>query len=835
MSTDSQEQENLEKKDREQSSNENTKSSGEIYDSSKIVVLDFPHSVRKLPGMYIGDPNEGGLEHLVKEILDNSVDEYFAGYANNIKISILEDNTVEIEDNGRGMPVDIITYTDRYGNTLERSGVETIFTVLHAGAKSSGDGQGYKISGGLHGVGASVVNALSEYLEVYVYRDYEYYMKFEKGMVTIPLKKREKTNKRGTLIRFQADKNIFKSKLNDDTLLNRIEEIAYLNSGLKIDFHSQALKLDKSFYFESGLLEFINQMIGGQKTLIEPLYTSMKEDDFEAYIIFTWCPYYNGEKYALFTNNIPQPDGGYHLTGLKFGVYNTIKKYIIDNSKKDYINNFLKKKIDIIGEDTRSGIYCICSVRCANPSFASQTKTKLSSPFVKPKVEKLISDSLGNLLEKNPNIAKKIIEEIFANTMARHVAKEERKKILASIEEVDSFSIPGKLAECDRRTPVKERELIIVEGDSAGGTVKQARDRKTQAVLSMFGKIPNVMKMNTLSIMKNEILGTIAKVIGLKPIKKKELAKDDGDMKDDNVDVVSKYESHLRYYKIILMVDADVDGGHIRTLLLTFFYECAPELLKNGHIYICRPPLYGIRTGGKLTYIRDESAFKNFIANRLYKDYEFSTSKGKITLEDMKNIINFSENYKKDLQQIWRGDIDLSALSYFIFLQNRKVFNLLEMFHEEFDHMQLEKKINNEGLEYYLVIERTIYGTNQFIIDNWNLSIPEEVIQLFPLEISTKNKESIILKNPLNLFKYIDNIVNKIDAQRYKGLGEMTSQQLYDSTISMKIRNLIQVEFNDCSETTRIINDLMTTEGVDARKHLIMEGMLSARSNSKGI
>lgn len=807
---------NKQEVEKTETSNKNTRTQDETYDSSKIVVLDFPHSVRKLPGMYIGDPNEGGLEHLVKEILDNSVDEYFAGYANHIKINILSENTVEIEDNGRGMPVDVITYTDKYGNKLERSGIETIFTVLHAGAKSSGDGKGYKISGGLHGVGASVVNALSEYLEVYVYRDYEYYMKFEKGLVTIPLEKRGKTDKRGTFIRFQADTTIFKGKMNDHTLLNRIEEIAYLNSGLRIDFHSQALKLDKSFYFENGLMDFIQQMIGTQKTLIDPLYSALKEDNFEAYIVFTWCPEYEGERYALFTNNIPQPDGGYHLTGIKFGVFSTIKKYIDANTNKDYISSFLKKKIEIIGEDTRNGIHCICSVRCENPTFASQTKTKLSSPFVKPKVEKLISDSLGDFIEKNPTIAKKIVEEIFAHATARSVAREEKKKVLAKIDEVDSFSIPGKLAECDRRTPPEERELIIVEGDSAGGTVKQARDRKTQAVLSLFGKISNVMRMNTLRILNTETLMTIMAVLGI-------------NINEDE----ETYKSKLRYHKVIIMVDADVDGGHIRTLLLTFFYKCAPFLLKNGHIYICRPPLYGVRTGGKLTYIRDENTFKDFVTTRLYEDYTFKSPAGELDFQTIRDIVNFGESYKKDLQQIWRGDIDLNALSYFVFLKNcaahLPTHELGKLFKEEFNHMILEERLHDNGEKYYLVIEQTIYGTNQYVIDNWNLTIPDKILDIFPLEVTSKNKHMRLLKNPLNLFEYVDHIISKIDVQRYKGLGEMTTQQLYESTISMDVRVLIQVQFEDCLESTRIINDLMTIEGVDSRKRLIVEGMHSSK------
>ena len=791
------------------------------YTAKNIIVSKFPECVQQSPGMYIGDTNEGGKEHMIDEIVFNAADEYLAGFAKVITIVLRKDDFIEVEDDGRGMPPDVIEYEDDFGNKIQRSGIETIFTVLHAGAKSTGANNGYKVSGGLHGVGASVVNALSEELEVRVYKNHEYTMKFMNGITVEPLKKLGATKKRGTFVRFKPSTKIFtQPSINETLILKKVEELAFLNSGITINFTSEKNQIHHMFHFPNGLLDFIIKILNKKKTVVEPIFFSSREETFECEVAMAWCAEYEDEECFAFTNNIPQPDLGYHVTGFRFGVMRSINDYISKNKTRDYIKAFFTKHkdIEITSEDVRGAMKYIISVKCQKPMFSSQTKTKLVSPFVRTKVEKLVDEELRNYLEKNPEIAKKIISKIFVNALARNIAKKERAKDF-EMNDVDSFSIPGKLTDCDKRIPPKDRELMIVEGDSAAGTAKEAKSPH-QAILCMKGKPNNAIKMDKLKVLGTEGLMMIVSVLGI-------------NFNDFEEDSGVNYLEKLRYHKIIIMADADVDGSHIRALMLAFFYKYLPTLIENGHVYIALPPLYGVKLNQQITYIRDEETFKTFLAGKFYDDYEFESldyklgEKKILNREDINNLILLCNDYKVRIEQIWKGDLPLEILSLFMFLLVQKL---------SFEDIQkkIQENYSNYNLldhtDYYILQEKTVYGINNYHVNKILPDINSVLLKIFPLKITPKKTFTKvgpqIFENPLYLLTYINNIIKKIDIQRFKGLGEMNADQLKETSVDPTTRQIIQISLDHKDAYTReVVYDLMTLEGVGVRKDMILNAL----------
>ncbi len=544
----------------------------EKYDVEAIQVLEGLEAVRKNPAMYIGSTDERGLHHLVYEIVDNSIDEALAGFCDHIKVIINKDGSVTIEDNGRGIPVSI---HEKYG----KSGVELVMTTLHAGGKF--DKKVYKVSGGLHGVGVSVVNALSRWLEVRVRREgKEFYQRYERGKAVTPLKVVGKSETTGTTITFLPDDEIFETTEFDyDTISARLKELAFLNAGIKIELIDHRSGKMDVFKFDGGLVEFVKHINRNKKPLHDnPIYIKSKRDDVEVEIALQYTDGF-AENIFTFVNNINTHEGGTHLSGFK----GALTRVINDYGKRNKL--FEKEDFSLSGEDVREGLTAVISCKVPNPQFEGQTKTKLGNSEVKGIVEKITYEKLSEFFEEHPDIAKKIIEKAILANRAREAARRARE-ITRRKSLLESSSLPGKLADCISKDPSKS-ELFIVEGDSAGGSAKQARDKNFQAILPLRGKILNVEKARMDKMLKNEEILALISAIGTGI--------------GDDFDI-----SNARYHRIILMTDADVDGAHIRILLLTFFFRYMRELIEEGYLYIAQPPLYKLSKGKKVEYAYSE-------------------------------------------------------------------------------------------------------------------------------------------------------------------------------------------------------------------------------------
>jgi len=544
----------------------------EKYDVEAIQVLEGLEAVRKNPAMYIGSTDERGLHHLVYEIVDNSIDEALAGYCDHIKVIINKDGSVTVEDNGRGIPVSI---HEKYG----KSGVELVMTTLHAGGKF--DKKVYKVSGGLHGVGVSVVNALSRWLEVRVRREgKEFYQRYERGKAVTPLKVVGKSGTTGTTITFLPDDEIFETiEFDYDTISARLKELAFLNAGIKIELIDHRSGKMDVFKFDGGLVEFVKHINRNKKPLHDnPIYIKSKRDDVEVEIALQYTDGF-AENIFTFVNNINTHEGGTHLSGFK----GALTRVINDYGKRNKL--FEKEDFSLSGEDVREGLTAVISCKVPNPQFEGQTKTKLGNSEVKGIVEKITYEKLSEFFEEHPDIAKKIIEKAILANRAREAARRARE-ITRRKSLLESSSLPGKLADCISKDPSKS-ELFIVEGDSAGGSAKQARDKNFQAILPLRGKILNVEKARMDKMLKNEEILALISAIGTGI--------------GDDFDI-----SNARYHRIILMTDADVDGAHIRILLLTFFFRYMRELIEEGYLYIAQPPLYKLSKGKKVEYAYSE-------------------------------------------------------------------------------------------------------------------------------------------------------------------------------------------------------------------------------------
>jgi len=547
------------------------------YDARKIQILKGIEAVRRRPSMYIGDTDVRGLHHLVFEVVDNSIDEAMVGYCDKIKIVMHKDGSVSVTDNGRGIPVDIHPQQ-------KRPAVEVVLTTLHAGGKF--DRKTYTISGGLHGVGVSVVNALSEWLEVEVRREGKvYWQRFEKGEVKSPLKKIGEAKKTGTKIRFLPDSEIFKkTKFSFDILANRLRELAFLNKGLYISLLDEETSKQSEFRYKGGIVEFVKFLDANKSPLHKPIYFAGKTNGIEIEVALQYTDSYT-ENIFSFANNIDTKEGGTHLIGFKSALTRSINEY----GRK---NNLIKNEVPS-GDDIREGITCVLSVKIPNPQFEGQTKTKLGNSEVKGLVESFIGEKLSAYLEENPTTAGKIISKVLVATRSRVAAKKARE-LTRRKSLLESDSLPGKLADCSITNP-ELAEIFIVEGDSAGGSAKQGRDRTFQAILPLRGKILNVEKARLDKILSNTGIRTIVSALGTG------IGSDDFDA------------NRVRYHRIIIMTDADVDGSHIRTLLLTFFYRYAKELIERGYIYIAQPPLYRIKKDKEIRYAFDDSELKKIV------------------------------------------------------------------------------------------------------------------------------------------------------------------------------------------------------------------------------
>ncbi len=565
----------------------------EVYDAKEIHILKGLEAVRRRPAMYIGDIGVRGLHHLLNEVIDNSVDEALAGFATTIDVTLHKNHSVSVEDNGRGIPVDIHP-------TEKKPGLEVVMTMLHTGAKF--EGKIYRIAGGLHGVGVSVVNALSEYLEAYVYREGKiYYQRYERGETKTPLLIKGKTQKQGTRITFQPDRKIFKKiELDYDMVAMRLRELAYLVPTLKISLRDERSGKEDLFHFPGGLLEFLKFLDEGRQRLHKPFYFKKPKDNLEIEVAFQYNDSFL-ENIFSFANTINTHEGGTHLSGFKAGLTRTLSEY----ARK---NNLLKEGLEIIGEDTREGITAIVSVKIPDPQFEGQTKTKLGNSEVKSIVESLLQEKLSVFLEENPRVANIIMNKVMQAAKSREAAKKARE-LARRRNLLESDTLPGKLADCATDNP-DEAEIYIVEGDSAGGSAKQGRDRRFQAILPLRGKILNVEKSGLNKTLANEEIRTIISAIGT------------GIGEEDFT------PEKVRYKKIIIMADADVDGSHIKTLLLTFFYRFMRPLIELGYIYIAMPPLYRIKIGKEEHYLYTEEEKNKFLKKGKEQKVEIQRYKG---------------------------------------------------------------------------------------------------------------------------------------------------------------------------------------------------------------
>jgi DNA gyrase subunit B len=786
------------------------KGAGHKYDATSIKVLGGIEAVRKRPAMYIGSTGELGLHHLVWEVVDNSVDEAMAGFCDEINVTVHDDNSVTVVDNGRGIPVDMHA-------TEKKPAAEVVMTVLHAGGKFDSDT--YKVSGGLHGVGVSVVNALSDWLDLEIWRDGEVWeQSYEKGIPTSKLKASGKTRKTGTKITFHADPSIFdKTVYSFDTLSQRLRELAFLNKGLKITLDDERNGKKAEFRFTGGIAEFVKHLNRGKTTLHDtPIYMEGKRGQVDIEIALQYNDSY-AENIFSFANTINTVDGGSHLAGFRSALTRTLNYYA---SSTGMIKE-QKDEVSINGDDVREGLVAVVSVKLPQPQFEGQTKGKLNSD-IKGLVEQLVNEKLGEYFDKHSSIARKIIGKCIDAARAREAARKARE-LTRRKSALDSSGLPGKLADCQERDPSR-CELFLVEGESAGGSAKGGRDRRYQAILPLKGKILNVEKARYDKMLGHEEIRCIITALGTG------IGKDDFDA------------AKLRYHKVILMTDADVDGSHIRTLLLTFFFRHMRELIEKGNIFIAQPPLYRVKRGKMDRYIRDEREFARELMKRATEEHIVKGKTGK-SLEggELTQFLLNIQEYDQVAAKLGRRLrepklVDILAASDLEkktdFADKKKLQELVKQIEKA--KLELESKITYD--EEHSLYELLLTNGGERRV-NWALAATAEYKRLRTLRQAIEendrppftiqhNGDKVTKDNSSALLGYVlEDAKKEFTITRFKGLGEMNPEQLWATTMNAETRTLLQVRLEDAVAAEDIFSTLMG-ENVEQRRKFIEENAL---------
>ncbi len=782
------------------------------YGAEDIKVLEGLTAVRRRPSMYIGNTGFEGLHHLVYEVVDNSIDEAMGGYCDHIDIQLFTDNSVGVLDNGRGIPVGI-------HKTEKIPALEVVMTKLHAGGKF--DNKSYKVSGGLHGVGVSVVNALSEFLEVEVYLQGKvYFQLYERGIVVSPLKIIKETKKHGTYIRFKPDYEIFNDiKFDFDTLSKRMRELAFLTQGIRIRIFDESSGRKNVYFYEGGINSFVGYLNKNEEVLHKkPIYIAGDKNNVIMEVALQYNSSYK-DKIFTFANNIKTSEGGTHLIGFKSAITRSINQYLQNSNQS---KNFKEK---LSGDDVREGLTAIISVKLPNPQFEGQTKTKLGNSDVKGLVENLVNEGLSSYFEENPSVIKSILNKVIEAARAREAARKARdlarhKGILSD------HSLPGKLADCQERD-ASRCEIFIVEGDSAGGSAKQGRDRRNQAILPLKGKILNVEKARFDKMIASEEIRTMITALGTGI----------GDT-EYNID-------SLRYHKVIIMTDADVDGSHIRTLLLTFFFRQMPELIEKGHLYVAQPPLYRISSGKNEIYMKDEASLNNYILDRIAQNEKIITNNGielsgKNLIFFLNNIIKYYDNinilirkgYNKRFIEILSGQ---GITNKKLFKNKDFVDNIFKIIYEnKFDISDI-KQNEEDGYFEFTVTDMQNGGQSVFI--GWELYSSPELRSLTEIsgELGEIQKggytilgegEEKRINSPKELLNELMEKAKKgLTIQRYKGLGEMNPEQLWATTMDPTKRTLLRVRVEDVVDADDIFTVLMGDK-VEPRREFIQNNAL---------
>ncbi|HKL25032.1 MAG TPA: DNA topoisomerase (ATP-hydrolyzing) subunit B [Desulfuromonadales bacterium] len=781
------------------------------YGADSIKVLEGLSAVRKRPAMYIGSTSVQGLHHLVYEVVDNSIDESLAGYCDDIKVIIHVDNSVTVTDNGRGIPVDM-------HKTQKKPAAEVVMTVLHAGGKFDSDS--YKVSGGLHGVGVSVVNALSSRLELEIRRDGKVYRQnYERGVPTGPLIEDGTTKRRGTRIIFWPDSEIFETTdFSFETLSQRLRELAFLNAGVKIEIVDERSDKSHNFHYEGGILSFVEYLNRARNPLHpKPIFFSGSREGVDIEVAIQYTDTYD-EKIFSFANNINTHEGGTHLIGFKAALTRTMNHYAT-------ANNLLKNvKTSISGDDLREGMAAVISVKVPDPQFEGQTKTKLGNSEIKGHVESLMNEKLAEYLEENPSVARKILEKGIEAARAREAARKARD-LTRRKGALEGLALPGKLADCQEKDPALS-ELYLVEGDSAGGSAKQGRERRYQAILPLKGKILNVEKARFDKMLTSNEIRTLITALGTG------IGKEDFDL------------GKLRYHRVIIMTDADVDGSHIRTLLLTFFFRQMSELVERGHLYIAQPPLFKIKRGKKELYLKDELTLRDYLLEEgvegltLEMEKSGKVMRGKQIIPTLRNIIEYNEHFDK---MVLKG-INAELLHIFVRgkLQNGfadlvDLEPLAEKLRQiapeaEFQVQQNPSRIlyTRDNLRYYIdqkVLESLSMYEYKLLLQAYKQV--EEICLDERALISKDGEPEAVITDRQDLLSFFFSRAKKGQyIQRYKGLGEMNPSQLWETTMDPEKRILLQVKIEDTVEAEQIFTVLMGDQ-VEPRREFIEQNALT--------
>ena len=791
---------------------------GESYDADSIKVLKGLDAVRKRPGMYIGDTDDGsGLHHMVYEVVDNAIDESLAGFCDRIDVMLNGDGSVTVRDNGRGIPTDI-------HKEEGVSAAEVIMTQLHAGGKF--DQNSYKVSGGLHGVGVSVVNALSEHLDLRIWRDdKEHFVRFRMGDPEEPLKVvGDAHGKRGTEVTFWPSSTIFtNTEFDYATLEHRLRELAFLNSGVRLiltDARGVEPKQNE-FHYEGGIEAFVRYLDRAKNALHEPPIVLVGEKDgITVEAAMEWTDAYH-ENMFCFTNNIPQRDGGTHLAGYRGALTRQINKYAEESGIAK------KEKVELTGEDIREGLTCVLSVKVPDPKFSSQTKDKLVSSEVRPVVEAVVNEKLGQWLEEHPADARKIIAKVVEAAAAREAARKARD-LTRRKGGLDITSLPGKLADCQERDPALS-ELFVVEGDSAGGTAKSGRDRKTQAILPLRGKILNVERARFDKMLSSAEIGTLIAALGT-------------GIGPEEFDIAK-----ARYHKIIIMTDADVDGSHIRTLLLTFFYRQMPEVIEKGYLYIAQPPLFRAARGKSETFLKDSRAYEEFLINLGLEGALLKLGNGAaIGGADLRRVLDQANTAKHLMEPMVRkvGSSDVveqAAIAGALNPQAASDPAVAQAIAARLDALAPESERGWTGVadqdgglgfkrrlrgitENHTIDATLIRSTDCHRVDAMKADLAEIYRQ--PATFVSRDRE-IRINGPMGLAKAVMEIGGKgLDIQRYKGLGEMQAEQLWKTTLDPNARTLLQVKVTHADEAEEVFSTLMG-DLVEPRRDFIQSNALN--------